>query len=306
MQYIYGTSNVNQEEESVVVLGNFDGVHIGHQKLLQVAKDQAKKRELKTVVFSFYPHPSGVIGKQPKSLIMSRRDKYQIIKSMGIDTLIEYPFTKEFAGISPESFFVDILVKALKAKVLVVGINYFFGKNKAGNPTYLRELGEKYGVEVYVVEAVTLEEEMISSSTIRSLIEDGNIKDANKMLGHPYTIVGDIITGKRLGRTIGFPTINIIADPDRIYPPNGVYATKTRVYNKDYMGMTNIGYNPTVNGTRKMIETYIFDFNEDLYGKEVEIRFYHAIRKEHKFDTLEALIKQIQNDEIVVKRFFES
>lgn len=306
MEYIYGTRDVSQNENSVVVLGNFDGVHRGHQRLLQVAMQQGKMKQLKMIVFSFYPHPSWVIGNHPKPLIMSRRDKKQIVKSLGMDTLIEYPFTKAFASISPETFFEEILIGQLKAKVLVVGENYYFGRNKAGNPEYLKELGIKHGVEVCVVPAVKYEEQMISSTTIRNLIIEGNIELANEMLGHPYMIVGNVMAGKQLGRTIGFPTINLIADPDRIYPPNGVYATKVTVYNKEYLGMTNIGYNPTVNGTKKMIETHIFDFDEEIYGETVEIRFYHAIRKEQKFQNIEALQQQIEKDSHTVKRMFNS
>lgn len=306
MEYIYGTADVSQNENSVVVLGNFDGVHRGHQSLLQVAREQGEMKHLKTIVFSFYPHPSWVIGNHPKPLIMSRRDKKQIIKSLGLDILIEYPFTKAFANISPQTFFEKILLGQLKAKVLVVGENYYFGKNKAGNPQYLKELGEKHGVEVFVVPAVKYASQMISSSTIRNLIIEGNIELANEMLGHPYMIVGNVIRGKQLGRTIGFPTINLIADPDRVYPPNGVYATKVTVYNEEYLGMTNIGYNPTVNGTKKMIETHIFDFNQDLYGETVEVRFYHAIRPEQKFPSVEVLKAQIAKDHISVKRIFNS
>ncbi len=223
-----------------------------------------------------------------------------------MNTLIEYPFTKAFASVSPDEFFEEILVKQLKAKVLVVGENYYFGKNKAGNPEYLKVLGTKHDIEVFVVSAVKNENQMISSSTIRNLIVEGNIEFANEMLGHPYTIVGNVMAGKQLGRTIGFPTINLIADPDRVYPPNGVYATKVTVYNEEYLGMTNIGYNPTVNGNKKMIETHIFDFNKDIYGETVEIRFYHEIREEQKFTNLEALQQQIVKDSLTVKRIFNS
>ncbi len=306
MEYIYGTTDVSQNEDSVVVLGNFDGVHEGHQSLLQVAKEQGKKKNLKTIVFSFYPHPSWVIGNHPKPLIMSRRDKKQVIKSLGVDILIEYPFTKAFSSIAPEVFFEEILVKQLKSKVLIIGENYYFGKNKAGNPIFLKELGQKHNIEVYIVSAVEYDGQMISSSRIRNLIIEGNIELANQMLGHPYTIVGNVIKGKQLGRTIGFPTINLIADPERVYPPNGVYATKVTVYNKEYLGMTNIGYNPTVNSTKKMIETHIFDFHQDIYGETVEIRFYHAIRPEQKFPSLEDLKAQIKKDGSVVKSIFNS
>lgn len=306
MQYIYGTTDIEQKDNSIVVLGNFDGVHIGHQKLFEIAKEKAKEEQLKIVVFSFYPHPSLIVGKSPKSLLMSRRDKEETIKTLQIDTLIEYPFTKEFACISAERFFLDIIISKLKAKVIIIGSNYYFGKSKEGNQKYLYELGQKYGITVCVVDTVKIDGEIISSSTIRDLILKGNISKANRLLGHPYTITGTVIQGKMLGRTIGFPTVNIIAERDRLYPPKGVYATKVEVYNKEYRGMTNIGYNPTVNGTNKMVETHIFDFNEELYGREVKICFYSYIRAEKKFNSVTLLAEQIMRDKEQVQMFFKS
>ncbi len=304
MQYIYGTKDIEQNEGCVVVLGNFDGVHRGHQKLFEMAREKAKQQGLKTVVFSFYPHPTWVIGKKPKPLIMSRKDKKETINELGMDILIEYPFTKEFAAISPHDFFEKILLKELKVKVLVVGSNYFFGKGKKGNATYLKEYGQKCQVEVCVVEAVRQDDKTISSSRIRELIEKGHIEEANQLLGHPYLMIGQVIHGRQLGRTIGFPTINLIADPDRVYPPNGVYATQVQVYNEWYRGITNIGYNPTVNGKSKRIETHIFDISKDLYGEEVKIAFYKHIRSEKKFPSFEDLGKQITKDKEEVCTYF--
>ena len=306
MQYIYGTADVTRHKKSVVVLGNFDGVHKGHQKLFEIAKYEARKNELETVVFSFYPHPTWVIGNKRKSLLMSRRDKKQMIEHLGLDVLVEYPFTEAFANSSPEEFFTEVLIKKLNVSVLVVGSNYYFGKDKAGNPEFLKKLGKQYGVEVHVVEAVMTEGKMISSSKIRSLILEGKIEEANEMLGHPYMVVGRVVQGKMLGRTLGFPTINLIADPDRVYPPNGVYVTKVKLYSKVYLGITNIGFNPTVSGKRKMIETHIIDFNQSIYDEEVEIHFYHFIRPEKKFENIEALKKQIAYDTEQVQHFFNS
>ena len=304
MQYIYGAADVKRHKKSVVVLGNFDGVHKGHQKLFEVAKYEARQKGLETVVFSFYPHPTWVIGNKRKSLLMSRIDKKQMIERLGIDVLVEYPFTEEFANSSPEEFFIEVLVKKLNVCVLVVGSNYYFGKNKAGNAEFLKKIGKQYGVEVHVVEAVMTEGKMISSSKIRDLILEGKIEEANEMLGHPYMIVGNVVQGKKIGRTLGFPTINLNADPDRVYPPNGVYVTKVKVYSKIYLGMTNIGVNPTVSGERKMIETNLMEFNQSIYGEEVEIYFYHFIRAEKKFENIEALKKQIESDKEQVQYFF--
>ncbi len=306
MQYIYGTTDIKQRENSIVVLGNFDGVHRGHQKLFEVAIKKAKEEGLQIVVFSFYPHPSWIIGNAPKPLLMSRREKEETIKNFHIDILIEYPFTREFASVSAEKFFVDVLMKQLKAKVIIIGSNYYFGRNQEGNQYYLYQLGQKYQCKVCVVDTLKIDSKTISSSTIRDLIVKGDIQTANTLLGHPYMITGQVIQGKMLGRTIGFPTINIKTESDRIYPPIGVYATKIIVYNEEYWGMTNIGYNPTVNGTDKMIETHIFDFNEQLYNQEVKIYFYDFMRPEQKFASLDLLTEQLGRDKKQIQVFFKS
>ena len=306
MKYTCETTEVMLDHESIVVLGNFDGVHRGHQKLLNVALSKAKSEKRLAVALSFYPHPTWVLGNHPKPLIMSRLDRKHKIKAMGMDVFIEYPFTKAFAAITPEDFFKSILVDKLRAKCVVVGQNYYFGKQKQGDVNYLRVLGEKYDVEIVAVDTVELNQQVISSTHIRGLIQEGKMEAAAEELGHPYTVTGRVVHGKKLGRTMGFPTINIIADPDRIYPPNGVYASKIKVYNQIYLGITNVGYNPTVKNNVKMIETNIFDFDKMIYGEEVEVDFYTFIRSEKKFDSLEALFNQIEKDKGIAKTFFDT
>ncbi len=296
MQYICGTTNIKQNKHSIVVLGNFDGVHIGHQKLFDVAKMKAIQKDLQVVVLSFYPPPTWILGKQPKTLLMSREDKRNKIESMGIDVLIEYPFTKEFANMAPEVFFTSILRDELKAKVLIIGNNYYFGKGKTADAHYMKKLGKEYNVEICVIDTIKSNNIEVSSSYIRNLIQDGNIEKANMLLGHPYSMSGIVIDGKKIGRLIGFPTINIIPDIDRTHPPNGVYATTTRINNKIYWSITNIGYNPTVNGENKIIETHILDFSNMIYGDTVEMFFYKFIRKETKFSSIDMLKDQIKQD----------
>lgn len=296
MQYIYSTTQIAQRKESVVVLGNFDGVHIGHQRLFDLAREKADHLNLQVVALSFYPHPTWVLGSHPKPLIMSRKDKKNKLKAIGVDVFIEYPFDIKFANISPDIFFSEILVKQLKARVIVVGSNYYFGKNKKGDIGYMKKLGQQYNAEICVVNTIKTKGAVVSSTHIRNLVEMGAVQEVGKFLGHPYTIVGTVVHGKKLGRTLGFPTINIIADPDRVHPPNGVYATSVKVYDKEYMGITNIGYNPTVNGSQKMIETHIFNFDESIYGTEVEVSFYAFIRPEKKFASLDELVAQMMLD----------
>lgn len=296
MQYIYGTTNIKQNKDSVVVLGNFDGVHIGHQKLFEVAKRKAAEEDLQVVVLSFYPPPTWILGKQPKKLLMSREDKKDKIESIGIDVLIEYPFTREFSNMSPEDFFTCILKDQLSARILVIGSNYYFGKGKTADALYMQKLGKNYNVEICVIDTIKSDNIEVSSSYIRTLVQDGAIEKANLLLGHPYCMSGTVIDGKKLGRQIGFPTINIIPDPNRAHPPNGVYATTTKINNKIYWSITNIGYNPTVNGENKIIETHIFDFSHMIYGVDVKIYFYKYIRKETKFNSIDLLKNQIEKD----------
>lgn len=306
MQYICGETTFELERESVVALGNFDGVHKGHQKLLQRAASLAKEKNFLAVALSFYPHPTWVLGNNPKPLVMSRQDRKHQIKEEGVDVFIEYPFTVEFAAISPEVFFKEILIEKLHAKAVVIGSNYFFGKGKAGNVECMRKLGEKYDVEILVVDIVKIDGKVISSTNIRSLISEGKMEEAKELLGHPYSVIGTVIHGKKLGRTIGFPTLNIIADPDRIHPPNGVYATTVKVYNTTYWGITNIGYNPTVGGQTKMIETHLMNYEGSLYGEEIEVAFHHFIRSEKKFHDVEMLSRQIATDTELARIFLSN
>lgn len=306
MQYICGTTDIQITDKSVVVLGNFDGVHKGHQELLNKAKEKAKEKNLIAIALSFYPHPTWVLGNHPKPLIMSRQDRKHRIKEEGIDVFIEYPFTIAFSDISPECFFKEVLIEKLQARVVVVGSNYFFGKDKAGDVMYLKELGKKYDVEIAVVDTVKEDGEVISSTHIRSFITSGKMEEAEALLGYPYTVIGTVVNGKKIGRTIGFPTINIIADPDRIHPPNGVYATTVKVYDHVYMGITNIGYNPTVGSAVKMIETHIIGFSGDIYGQEVKVAFHKFIREEKKFNNIDELSKQIAIDTEIGKSFLST
>lgn len=306
MQYICGETTFELERESVVALGNFDGVHKGHQKLLQRAVSLAKEKNILAVALSFYPHPTWVLGNNPKPLVMSRQDRKHQIKEEGVDVFIEYPFTVEFAAISPEVFFKEIIVEKLHAKAVVIGSNYFFGKGKAGNVECMRKLGEKYDVEILVVDIVKIDGKVISSTNIRTLISEGKMEEVKELLGHPYSVIGTVIHGKKLGRTIGFPTLNIIADPDRIHPPNGVYATTVKVYNSTYWGITNIGYNPTVGGQTKMIETHLMDYEGNLYGEKIEVAFHHYIRSEKKFNDVEMLSRQISTDTELARIFLSN
>ena len=304
MKCIHDSTQIVCQNKSVVVLGNFDGVHIGHQKLLEKAREEAQNKDLEVVVFSFYPPPTWILSTKKKELISSRKDKAELMKRYGANTFIEYPFDIGFSTITPEEFVENILIKELKAKCVIVGSNYHFGKGRKGDCEYLKDIANKNDIDVNIVDTVKIEGQVVSSSVIRELIDEGDIPLVNKMLGRNYSVSGNVVHGKKLGRTIGFPTANLETDNDRIYPPNGVYATRVMINNKYYIGITNIGMNPTVCGKNKMIETNIFDFNDDIYNIDIHIEFYRHIRKEKKFNSLNELKRQILEDSQKVAAFF--
>lgn len=305
MKHIYGVENIKLLQENIVILGNFDGIHIGHQRLFQVAKDVGEKKGLTTVLFSFFPHPTWVLGNSPKSLLMTREEKKNRIGKVGIDTYVEYPFSVEFGQKRAEDFVTQVLLEKLACKAVIVGNNYFFGKNKEGNVDFLKKLGHKYGFEVYVVEEVKEGETIVSSTLIRDLIIKGNMDLANKLIGQPYTLKGTVVYGKQLGRTLGFPTVNVIPDPIKVLPPNGVYITKSYILGKEYHSLTNIGKNPTVDGKEKIVETFIFDFCEEVYDEEITIEIIKYIRAESKFSSLVELTRQLNKDKCIALEYIE-
>ncbi len=294
MIHLYNTYDIEQDEPTVVVIGNFDGVHRGHQKLFEVAKENSEG--LRVVALSFTPHPSWVVSNDPKQMIMRTSDKRKKLEKLGVDVYIQYPFDLAFSKTDPEVFFEDILIKQLKAKVVVVGQDYHFGKEQQGNIEYLQGFADKFNVRLCTVKKVIVDGEPISSTKIRKLIIAGNLKEARELLGEDYVVSGSVVEGKKLGKKIGFPTANILAREGVLYPPNGVYATKVRVKNKSYLGITNIGYNPTVGGVSKTIETNLFDFDEDIYNEHMVVTFFEHLRPEKTFSGVPELIDQITSD----------
>lgn len=298
--------NIEQTSPCVVTLGNFDGLHMGHRALIGLAKEYAQKAGMKSVVFTFNPHPMLYFNNRKlNKLIMSREEKLYAVSRLGVDIFIEYPF-EEIHSLTPEEFAVELLFKKLKAKVAIVGDNFRFGVKQAGTPDMLKHFGEKYGAKIIVVNDIMLDDDTVSSTRVRKCLVDRDLPMANKLLTEPYFMIGTVVRGKELGRTIGFPTVNIVADPDKLFPPNGVYATRTEYKGKIYSGITNVGINPTVNGTRKIVETFIFDFNEFIYGEKLKISFFKWVRDEKKFDGIEALMAEIAKNTVTVKEYFES
>ena len=298
---------IDRSRPTAITLGNFDGLHQGHRALIHLTKEFAAEENLESVVFSFSPHPMLVFQKKEDfALIMAPSEKLFTMEQMGVDTYIEYPFDTEFAAMSAHDFAIKLLFERMKCRVLIVGENYHFGSQRAGNYEMLRRLGEQYGVKVIAVPSVQYEGERVSSSRIRECLKEKDLENANRMLTEPYFILGTVKEGKKLGGTIGFPTVNIEAHPLKLFPPNGVYATKTRYRGKYYYGVTNVGKNPTVNGTQKIIETYLFDFDQTIYGETLQIFFYQFLRSEKKFSGVEELQKQIAINAEQTKAYFAS
>ena len=290
---------------SVVMLGNFDGMHRGHLQLFDVLAQQADACGLAKVVFSLWPHPLMHLktGSAGFGLLLSSREKARILKELGTDVFVEYPFDDVLQNMSPEIFVREIILGKLRARAIVIGDDYAFGKNRQGDTAFLQDLGKKCGFDVHVVSAVTHGGQRVSSRTIRRHLGDRDLALCNELMTRPYQISGLVMPGKQLARHLGFPTINIDPPPEKILPPNGVYLTDTTIveleYGQTYESITNVGINPTVAGSKSTIkrcETYLYDFNEDIYGKEVIINFYESHRGERVFKDIDALKRQIEID----------
>ena len=297
--------NFSIKEPTAVTLGNFDGVHLGHQKLVATVLEYAKVYGLKSVVFSFEPHPREFfVGEEKFKTMFSVHEKKLIIENLGVDILVQYPFDTEFSSLSPREF-MELLVEKTNCKVLVVGENYYFGKNKAGNINTLKALGKEKGVKVIGIPRVKIHDVRVSSTRIRGLIERGDMETAAKLLNKPYFVMGKIVHGDERGRAMNFPTINMLPPLKKLLPPDGVYFSRVWLGDNVYTGMSNIGVNPTFDGEARKIETHIFDFNEDVYGKEAIVGLYKRVRNETKFDNADELIKQLNTDKNLCIKYAE-
>lgn len=287
---------VKPDKPIVTALGNFDGVHLGHQKLIKTAKEIAEKIKGETLVFTFFPHPQMLFNANIK-MLNSFKTKLQLIESLGVENVLIIPFTREFSLISPQVFVEEILIKKIQTSHVVAGFNYSFGYKGMGNADMLINLAAPRNVKVTIMEPFYVDNELVSSTKIREYLKEGNIKEAEKLLGYQPAISGKVIEGNKIGRKIGFPTANLEWDSDLLIPGNGVYVVKVLVDNKKYLGVLNIGNKPTVNSQPLLsMEVYLLNFSGDLYHKEIEIFFYEKIRDEIKFTGLEELKRQIAKD----------
>lgn len=296
MKVISGTLDFRIGKESAVTLGKFDGIHKGHQKLMQKILTQ-KEHGLQSVVFTFEQMPGSIFPGTKERTILTARERRDRLCAMGIDYMIECPFADEIIRMKPEAFIEQVLVGELRARYIAVGTDFRFGHHRQGDYRLLQELSAKYGYRAEIVEKECLEGQEISSSRVRAELSRGNMEKAEKLLGYPYYVSGTVVHGHKIGRTLGIPTANLVPDEGKMLPPNGVYLTRTFFDGQEYFGITNIGVKPTIGGKEaKGIETHLFDFEGDLYGKELTVAFYAFERGEQRFESLEALKNQLQQD----------
>lgn len=296
MIHIENTTEFKTEADTAVTIGKFDGIHKGHAKILNEVLAH-KTEGLLSAVFTFDTPPTSVFFKENQKVLTTNAEKRELFRTMGIDYLVEFPFYEKTAAISAEDFIEEFLVDSLHAKVIVVGSDCRFGHLGAGNAELLREYGERYGYQTIVVEKECYQGQEISSSRIRNELEHGSILDVNEMLLKPYTIYGEVVHGRKLGRTLGMPTVNQLPEPNKLLPPNGVYFSKVYCEDRWYDGVTNIGCKPTVSGDEvRGVETYIYDFHGDVYGDSISVSLLEYSRPEFKFSSVEELKAQMQSD----------
>jgi riboflavin kinase/FMN adenylyltransferase len=289
---------------TAVAIGNFDGVHLGHQKILRFLILKAKQNRLKSLVLTFSPHPERVLGRRPISMIQTLSQRLAGIKAQDIQAVLITAFDRRFSTLSTFRFVQEIIVRHLQAQEVIIGEDFRFGRNRSGDVKDLQRLGRRFGFMVYPIPAVIHQEQVVSSSQIRLLLTEGKIEHANALLGRPYEIEGEVIQGAARGRTLGFPTTNTRTENEIL--PVGVFVTEAQISGKIYPSVTNIGSRPTFRENMLQVESYLFDFQGNAYRKKITLRFLKKLRAERKFRTLSALVKQIQKDIAAAHDFFSA
>jgi len=296
----YSTSTFNTTEKtSIITIGTFDGVHIGHQEIVKNLVKNANEKNDKSVIFTFFPHPRMVLQKGGDlKLLTTLQEKIALLEKTGLDFLVIEPFTKEFSRLTALDFVRKILVQQLKLKKLIIGYDHHFGRNREGDFEQLKEYGTLYGFEVEEIPSQDIQNIAVSSTKIRKALEEGNIEKANTYLGYEFMLTGTIVHGRGLGNKWNYPTINIhIEESYKLIPKSGVYIIKTTINNTNIFGIMNIGYRPTVDGKHQTIEVHLLDFNADLYGENIQVQLAYRLRDEQKFSSMDALFAQIKSDE---------
>ena len=300
MKIFESIKSFNAVKPTIVTIGTFDGVHLGHKKILAQITKSAYDLNCESLVLTFFPHPRMVLQEDTEmKQLNTLNEKIELLDNLGIENLVVHPFDKEFSRLTAEEFVKEVLVDVFKIKKIIIGHDHRFGRNRTANIDDLISFGETYGFEVEQISAEEINEVSISSTKIRNALLEGNIELATTYLGYNYSLSGIISKGKQLGRTIGYPTANIkIEEEYKLIPLNGVYIAQSILNGKTVFGMMNIGTRPTVDGTTQTIEINFFDFKQDLYGQEITVSLLHRMRAEQKFDSLDTLKSQLSKDKI--------
>ncbi|HZJ36645.1 MAG TPA: bifunctional riboflavin kinase/FAD synthetase [Gillisia sp.] len=302
-----GAHAFKSDHPTVVTIGTFDGVHAGHQKIIERLVNEAKISDLESVILTFFPHPRMVLQKDSDiKLINTIEERRQILEKSGIDHLIIHPFTYQFSRLTALEFVRDILVNKLHAKKIIIGYDHRFGRNRTANIDTLKEYGKQFDFEVEEISEKDIEDVAVSSTKIRTALLAGEVEKANTYLQHPFVLTGTVVKGKELGKKFGYPTANLKIEEDyKLIPKNGVYVVRSKIDDELVYGMMSIGTNPTVGGTEKTIETNFFMPDMDLYGKKLQIEMLSRIRDEKNFDSIEDLKAALKQDKAFSERFIK-
>jgi riboflavin kinase/FMN adenylyltransferase len=306
LQVIYNETELSNRNTGVG-LGNFDGLHIGHMALINTLISECRLNDLDSVVYTFNKHPQNILRKTLiDPLITTNEQKIKLLERTALDYLYYESFDETYSRLSPQEFIDTVLIDKLKARLVVAGFNYRFGYKGKGDVEYLKKNGDKLGFRVIVVPPVKVKSEIVSSTIIRSYIKKGRMEHVFQLLGRHFSLYGTVVCGKKVGRTLGFPTANIVADSAMVVPANGVYITKTKYDDKWINSITNVGIAPTVKEDRVFsIETHLLDYNEDIYGRNIEVCFIQKLREEKKYESIDALKRQVQEDIKKARAYWE-
>ena len=308
MKLFHSINDFQSTKKTILTLGTFDGVHIGHKKILERITENTENGKYESLVLTFFPHPRMVLQEKSEiRLLNTIGEKIKLLEATGIENLIVHPFNESFSRLTAEEFVRTILVEKFQIQKIIIGHDHRFGRNRTANIDDLIAFGIEYGFEVEQISAEEIEDVSVSSTKIRKALNEGNMALANEYLGYNYFLNGTIVKGKQLGRTIGFPTANINIEEDyKLIPKIGVYVVKATINDETLFGMMNIGFNPTVNGEKQTIEVHLFNFDKDIYGQNIEVSLLHYIRNEQKFSSVDALKAQLNQDKIESLAFIDS
>ena len=308
MEIIHSLSNYHHTEKTVVTIGTFDGVHIGHQKIIEQVVKTANKLGKKSVLLTFFPHPRMVLQKDVSlELINTIDERADLLSKTGLDYLIIHPFSIAFSRLTALDFVRKVLVNQLNTSKLIIGYDHHFGKNREGNLEQLTEYSHLYNFTVEEIPAQDINDVAVSSTKIRKALSEKNIKTANKYLGYNFMLTGTVINGKQLGGKIGFPTANLkIKEKYKLIPKTGVYVVKATIDKVPVFGMMNIGFRPTLDGKHQTIEVHFFDFKETLYNKNITVEILYFLRDEQKFDSVDELVNQLKEDQQIALNYIQN